>query len=133
MKNNPIAFDELGNQIAKLDGSPLPQEKWEEKGEKIPFHFRTCPKNNWRDRFDDKFGVEETTEYYQEMARRIKQFISGLLKEQEELFEERVIDKIDELMVYAKQNKKDYETVNEAHFAIAQLKSLLKKYENNYK
>ena len=80
MKNNPIAFDELGNQIAKLDGSPLPQEKWEEKGEKIPFHFRTCPKNNWRDRFDDKFGVEETTEYYQEMARRIKQFISDLRK-----------------------------------------------------
>ena len=32
MKNNPIAFDELGNQIAKLDGSPLPQNNnWEEE------------------------------------------------------------------------------------------------------
>ena len=56
------------------------QEKNYPEGEKIPFHFRTCPKNNWRDRFDDKFGVEETTEYYQEMARRIKQFISDLRK-----------------------------------------------------
>jgi len=57
---------------------------------------------------------------------KLEQFISDIHKHDMEEFEEKVIDKIDELMVYAKQNKKDYETVNEAHFAIAQLKDLLK-------
>jgi hypothetical protein len=32
-------------------------------------------------------------------------------------------------MAYAKQHKEDYETVNKAHFAIAQLTSLLKQYD----
>ncbi len=37
-----------------------------------------------------------------------------------------ILDKIDELMAYAKDNWEDQQTVNEAHFAIAILKSLIK-------
>jgi len=36
-----------------------------------------------------------------------------------------LLDKMEELMNYARQNKKDYETVNEAHFSIAQIKECL--------
>lgn len=45
----------------------------------------------------------------------------------EQLAKNRVVllDKMEELMDYAKQNKKDYETVNEAHFSVAQIKEIL--------
>jgi predicted Holliday junction resolvase-like endonuclease len=40
--------------------------------------------------------------------------------------EDKILDKIEELMTYAKENWEDQDTVNEAHFAIAVLKSLIK-------
>lgn len=45
----------------------------------------------------------------------------------EQLARHRVVllDKMEELMNYARQNKKDYETVNEAHFSVAQIKECL--------
>ena len=69
MKNNPIAFDELGNQIAKLDGSPLPQN------------------NNWKEEFDNEFGDCTCYEADQDpkcVKCRGVQFISDLRKKDEE-------------------------------------------------
>ena len=59
------------------------------------------------------------------IGKDIKQFLKDSLTSLLDNIEEEVVDKIDELMVYAKQNKKDYETVNEANFGIAQLKGIV--------
>lgn len=44
----------------------------------------------------------------------------------DKFIKDKILDMIDELMEYAKNNREDQATVNEAHFAIAQLKRLIK-------
>ena len=78
--------------------------------------------------------IEETIPYnVSEWAKAGKErgywdYFRDLIRcEIEEEFNNKVLDDIRDLMVYARKYKKDYEAVNEAHFAIAQLKNIIKK------
>jgi hypothetical protein len=77
----------------------------------------------WEEEFDEKFGVEETTEYYQELARRIKQFISDLRKKDEEELIERLPDK------YPAEEGQDTSEVG-FNTAVNYIKKLIKNYYN---
>ncbi len=54
-----------------------------------------------------------------------KQFLKDSLTSMLDGIEKETLDKMEQLMVYAKDNREDYETVNEAHFATAQLKEVI--------
>jgi len=56
---------------------------------------------------------------------QLKKFLQDELTLMLNGIENETLDKMEQLMVYAKDNREDYETVNEAHFATAQLKEVI--------
>lgn len=60
-----------------------------------------------------------------EVFKDIEVALQKAIQEERGIIAEKIMDKIDELKAYSKEIWKDYETVNEVHFAIAQLKEVL--------